>query len=207
MALLPSTSPWWSVAACVVFHLYQQMSMAVAVWRCCTPTDEVVFLLKQLWGSMAKHESDTVLHVTQQVVARLPKSNWVCSCHQPCLAGRGEVKKLKRFLCLHPPECLAVLDQGFLHVFFLTEFSEIIEHSIECIFDWYWSCVYRDGYRFIVLSPSPSMKHTNWAYPATFILAVRLPWNINAKAEILYADFYFLLWVKLQKRNSLLFFT
>ena len=68
------------------------------------------FLMKQLWGTMVKHES--AVHVTQQVVARLPKSKWVCSCHQPCLAGPGQVERLKLFLCLHPPECLAFLDQG-----------------------------------------------------------------------------------------------
>ena len=51
---------------------------------------------------MAKHESAAV-HVTQQVVARLPNSEWVC--HQPQLG-------------LHPPECLAALDRGFLPVFF-----------------------------------------------------------------------------------------
>ena len=75
-----------------------------------------VFLLKQLWGKMVKHQIATV-HATQQVVARLPKNEWVCSCHQPCLAGLREVEMLKPFLCLHPPECLAVLDQGFLPVF------------------------------------------------------------------------------------------
>ena len=50
----------------------------------------------------------------------------------PTLLSRAE--RLKPFLCLHPPECLAVLDQGCLPVFFQTEFSEIIEHSIEYIF-------------------------------------------------------------------------
>ena len=106
------------------------------------------FLLKQLWGAMAKQESATV-HVTQQVVARLSKSRWVCSCHQPCLAGLGEIERLKLFLCLHLPECLVVLDQGFLPGYFLTEFSEIIKRSIKCILYLYWSHVCRDRYHFI----------------------------------------------------------
>ena len=33
----------------------------------------------------------------------------------PTLLSRAE--RLKPFLCLHPPECLAVLDWGFLPVF------------------------------------------------------------------------------------------
>ena len=33
------------------------------------------------------------------------------------LVGPGEVERLKPFLCLHPPECLAVLNQCFLPVF------------------------------------------------------------------------------------------
>ena len=41
-----------------------------------------------------------------------------------CLAGPGEVER--PLLCLHPPKCLAVLDWGFLPVFF-SEFSEIID--------------------------------------------------------------------------------
>ena len=112
-----------------------------------------VFLLKQLWGKMVKHQIATV-HATQQVVARLPKNEWVCSCHQPCLAGLREVEMLKPFLCLHPPECLAVLDQGFLPVFFffLTKFSEIIDH----IFYWYLSRVSIAIDIVIILSPSPT---------------------------------------------------
>ena len=107
------------------------------------------FLLKQLWDTIGRHESATV-HVTQQVLARLPKS---MSLFMPptLLSWAGTVREAKALPLTTSPGTACSSRSGLSSCFFLMEFSEIIGCSIKRIFYWYLSRLYRDIYIYILL--------------------------------------------------------